>query len=115
MKGVSGGLSKRAVLRTGYGAVLAVLVFAAAEAYRIQKTTSDQHLEIYRHYVEHDRAVAILRRNLWLASTYVRDFFIRTTPEQAQVLEQQLKELRVEDDAALDKLARMSSRAEVAA
>ena len=35
MKGVIGGLSKRAVLRTGYGAILAVIVFAAAEAYRI--------------------------------------------------------------------------------
>jgi hypothetical protein len=43
---VIAGLSKRAVLRTGYGAILAVLVFAAAEAYRIQSSISDQHLEI---------------------------------------------------------------------
>lgn len=106
MARVIGGLSRRAVLRAGYGAVIAVLVFAAIEAYRIQTIVSEQHVEIYRHYVDQDATVAILRRNLWLAGTYVRDFFILSTPEQAALLETQLKELRAEDDAALDKLAR---------
>ena len=110
-----GGLSKRAVLRTGYGAILAVLVFAAVEAFRIQSSISEQHLEIYRHYVEQDQQVAILRRNLWLANTYVRDFFIHTTPGQAAELESQLRELRREDDAALDRLAKMSTNREVVA
>jgi len=103
------------VLRTGYGAILAVLVFAAVEAFRIQSSISEQHLEIYRHYVEQDQQVAILRRNLWLANTYVRDFFIHTTPGQAAELESQLRELRREDDAALDRLAKMSTNREVVA
>src|SRR5690349_16818202 len=115
MKGVIGGLSKRAVLRTGYGAVLAVLVFAAVEAYRIQSSVSEQHLEIYRHYVDQDREVATLRRNLWLANVYIRDFFIHTTPEQATELESQLVSLRQEDDAALDKLSRISNNRAVVA
>jgi signal transduction histidine kinase len=112
---VIAGLSKRAVLRTGYGAILAVLVFAAGEAYRIQSSISDQHLEIYRHYVEQDQQVAILRRNLWLANTYVRDFFIHTTPQQAAQLQSQLRELRLQDDAALDRLLRISANREVIA
>jgi len=94
-------------LRAGYGAIIAVLVFAAVEAYRIQSSVSEQHLEIYRHYVDQDATVAILRRNLWLAGTYVRDFFIQTTAEQATMLKSQLSGLRAEDDAALDKLTRM--------
>ena len=110
-----GGLSKRAVLRTGYGAILAVLVFACAEAYRIQSSISEQHLEIYRHYVEQDQHVAILRRNLWLANTYVRDFFIHTTPEQAAELQGQLRGLRQENDQALDRLAKISSNRDVVA
>ena len=89
--------------------MIAVLVFAAIEAYRIQSSVSVQHLEIYRHYVEQDATVAILRRNLWLAGTYVRDFFIQTTPAQARLLEEQLRGLRLEDDAALAKLARMGA------
>jgi signal transduction histidine kinase len=112
---VIAGFSKRAVLRTGYGAVLAVLVFAAAEAYRIQSSISDQHLEIYRHYVEQDALVATLRRNLWLAGTYVRDFFIQTTPEQATLLESQLKKLNGEDDEALERLESMSTNRNVVA
>jgi len=104
---VTRALSKRAALRAGYAAVIAVLIFAAVEAYRIQSSVSEQHLEIYRHYVEQDATVAILRRNLWLAGTYVRDFFIQTTPEQGRLLSDQLNQLRAEDDAALDKLARM--------
>jgi signal transduction histidine kinase len=104
---VTGGWSKRAVLRAGYGAVIAVLVFAAVEAYRIQSSVSEQHLEIYRHYVDQDTTVATLRRNLWLAGTYVRDFFIQTTPEQASLLTTQLKAIEQEDDAALDRLAKV--------
>src|SRR5690348_10807399 len=101
MNRVIGGLSKRAVLRTGYGAVLAVLVFAAFEAYRIQGAISMQHLEIYRHYVEQDKEVATLRRNLWLSNIYIRDFFIHTTREQAAELETQLQAIKKEDDEAL--------------
>jgi signal transduction histidine kinase len=92
-----------------------VLVFAAAEAYRIQSSISVQHLEIYRHYVEQDRSLAILRRNLWLAGTYVRDFFIHSTPEQARLLEDQLKLLKDEDDVALEQLAQLSNNPTVVA
>ena len=77
---MAAGWSKRAVLRAGYGAVIAVLVLSAMEAYRIQISVSRQHLEIYRHFVEQDEALSTLRRNLWLAGNYVRDFFIQNTP-----------------------------------
>ncbi len=105
--------SKRAVLRAGYGAVIAVLVLSAVEAYRIQVSVSRQHLEIYRHYVDQDAAVATLRRNLWLAGNYVRDFFINTTPEQAGTLRSQLDTLKAEDEIALDHLAGVSTRSDV--
>lgn len=98
-------LSKRAVLRAGYGAVIALLVLSAVEAYRIQMSVSEQHVEIYRHYVDQDAALAILRRNLWLAGTDVRDFFIQTTAQQAEILHQQLENHKAEDRQALDHLA----------
>ena len=87
---MTGSLSKRTVLRTGYGAMILVLVLSAVEAYRIQLSVSEQHLGIYRHYVEQDAALATLRRNLWQAGTDIRDFFIRTTPQQAAALRVQL-------------------------
>jgi len=105
--------SKRTVLRAGYGAVIAVLVFSAFEAYRIQVSVSRQHLEIYRHYVEQDEALSTLRRNLWLAGNYVRDFFIDNTPAQANVLRSQLQSLQTEDEKALDYLSHTASHADV--
>ncbi len=106
---MAGGWSKRTVWRAGYAAVLAVLVLSAAEAYRIQSSVSREHLEIYRGYVEQEQVLAVLRRNLWLAGNYVRDFFIKTTPEQATELTAQLTALKKEDDEALAKLADASS------
>jgi signal transduction histidine kinase len=99
-------LSKRAVLRTGYGAVIVLLVLSAVEAYRIQVSVSQQHLDIYRHYVEQEAALAALRRNLWQAGTDVRDFFIQTTPEQAAILRSQVQALKADDAVALDRLAK---------
>ncbi len=100
-------LGKGGVLRAGYGAVIVVLVLSAGEAYRIQASLSRQHFSIYRHYVDQDRALSTLRRNLWQAGNDVRDFFIRTTPEQAQTLQSQLDVLKKENDQALDNLERL--------
>ena len=98
--------SKRSALGTGYAAIIAVLAVSAGEAYRIQTSLSIQHLEIYRHYVEQDAAVTTLRRNLWLAGNYVRDFFISTTPEQAEILRTQLQNLRRENADSMTFLER---------
>lgn len=93
--------SKRAALRAGYGAVIAVLVLSAIEAYHIQVSVSKQHLEIYRRYVEQDEALSTLRRNLWLAGNRVRDFFINPTVATGQELQGHLRVLKEEDEAVL--------------
>ena len=93
--------SKRAALRTGYGAVILVLILSAVEAYRIQTSVSQQHLEIYRHFVEQDDALTTLRRNLWLASIYVRDYFIDPTHDHGELLTAQLRTMRAENEQAL--------------
>jgi signal transduction histidine kinase len=102
-------LGKRSVLRTGYAVVIGVLVLSAVEAYRTQVNVSQQHQEIYRRYVDQEEQVNTLRRNLWQAGNYVRDFFIRTTPEQARILRSQLDALQAEDALALEYLAHKSS------
>lgn len=96
--------SKRIVLRAGFGAVLTVLVLSAGEAYRIQTGIAREHLEIYRSYVEQEQIFTVLRRNLWLAGNYVRDFFIETTPHEADVLAAELASLRQENEKALAKM-----------
>ena len=88
--------------------MIGVLVLSVVEAYRIQVNVSQQHQEIYRRYVDQEEQVNTLRRNLWQAGNYVRDFFIRTTPEQARILRSQLDTLQAEDALALEHQAHMS-------
>src|SRR4051812_19107593 len=106
--------SKRTGLRAGYGAVIAVLILSAYEAYRIQDSVSRQHLEIYRHFVEQDEALATLRKNLWLAGNYVRDFFINSTPAQGALYRRQLDDLKRENDQALQMLEKAPHHRRVA-
>jgi signal transduction histidine kinase len=101
------GLSQRTVLRAGYGSVIALLLFASVEAYRIQNTVSEQHVEIYRRYVQQDAAVAQLRRTIWLAGNYVRDFFIKTSPAEADLLKKQLVELEKQSQEALEEIDKL--------
>jgi signal transduction histidine kinase len=98
---VAAAWSKRTALRAGYGVVIGVLIVSAVEAYRIQVSVSKQHLEIYRHFVEQDEALTTLRRNLWLASIYVRDYFIDSTHQRGAILVGQLKSMESENEQAL--------------
>jgi signal transduction histidine kinase len=98
---VAAAWSKRTALRAGYGAVIGVLIVSAVEAYRIQVSLSKQHLDIYRHFVQQDEALTTLRRNLWLASIYVRDYFIDPSSTQGQLLISQLHSMDGENEQAL--------------
>ena len=77
---------------------------SSAEAYRIQNTVSEKHLEIYRHYVQQDAAVSQLRRTIWLAGNYVRDFFIKTGPAEADLLRKELRDLEQQSRQAMDQI-----------
>jgi signal transduction histidine kinase len=101
-------LGRRSVLRVGYAAVIGVLILSALEAYYIQITVSQRQADIFRHYVEEEQGLTVLRRNLWLEGIYVRDFFIRTTPAQAKVLAGQLDDLENENRRVFGQLARIS-------
>jgi hypothetical protein len=63
------GVSSSTVLRFGYVAVIAILVFSTIQAYRIQGIVSEKHIGIYRQYVKQDEALSQLRRGIWLEAT----------------------------------------------
>jgi signal transduction histidine kinase len=96
--------SRRAVLRAGFGCILALLVFSTIEAYRIQGSVSEQRLEVYRRHAEREEALVQLRRNVMLASTYVRDFFMSAQPDRAEVYRSPLSEMHAENATAVEAL-----------
>jgi signal transduction histidine kinase len=95
------GVSSRTVLRLGYGSVIAILVFSSVEAYRIQGIVSDEHVDIYRQYVKQDEAVSQLRRGIWLAGNYVRDFFLSSNPDRSAYFQSELHDLQAQSRQAL--------------
>ena len=101
-------LGRRSVLRVGYAVVIAVLILSAIEAYRIQGTVSQRQADIFRQYVAEEQALTVLRRNLWLEGIYVRDFFIRATPDQAKILTSQLVDIERENERVFGQLAHIS-------
>jgi hypothetical protein len=88
------GLSSSTVLRFGYAAVIAILVFSTIQAYRIQGIVSEQHIGIYRQYVKQDEALSQLRRSISLAGNYVRDFFLSSLPDRSTILKSQFRNWR---------------------
>jgi signal transduction histidine kinase len=101
--------SRKRVLLYGYAALIALLVFASFEAYRIQESASTHHIDLVRRYSQQDEAMSALRNAIFVAGTRVRDFFIDTRPETAARLRQYLLELRADTERSLKTLERLKA------
>jgi len=95
-------------LRLGYAAVIGILVFSSVEAYRIQGIVSDQHVDIYRQYVKQDEAISHLRRGIWLAGNYVRDFFLSSNSDRSAHFRSEIQELQTQSRQALVQLEQIN-------
>lgn len=97
-------LSKLAVLRLGFGGMIALLLVSAFEAYRIQQTASRQTAQIYYRFVQETDTLYRIRRALFLGSIYTRDFLLNNQKDRADTFRNQLRTLKAEADAALGQL-----------
>ncbi len=101
-------LSKVHALRLGFGAMTALLVFSAYEAFRIQSDESRNTTEIYRRFVQKGEALGQIRRLLFMASIYTRDLFLRPQPDRVAVFQSQIARLQTEADETLERLERLT-------
>ncbi len=98
------GQSKLAVLRLGFGGLIALLVVSAFEAYRIQQTAARQTVETYHRFVQETETLYRVRRALFMGSINTRDFFLSTRNDAAETFRNQLSGLKAETDAAFGQL-----------
>ena len=104
-RGAAGGwLSKLTVLRLGFSAMIALLVFSAAEAYRIQQAASGQIAQGYHRFIEELDTHTRLRRLLYLGSIYTRDFLLSNRTHRLETLDKQLQGLKAEAATELAQL-----------
>ena len=104
-------LSKLHALRLGFGAMIALLVFSAVEAFRIQSETSRLTTEIHRRFVRKGEALAQIRRTLFLGSIYTRDVLLRPQSDRVAVFQEQIARLEAEAEQAILELERLSGAA----
>lgn len=94
-------ISKRTVLRAGYGAMLILLLASALEAYRIQQRAAAQNQQIYRRYTQQQDALYRVRRILYAGGIYSRDLLLSEAPDRVATYRGQLATLDGEVRASL--------------
>lgn len=70
------------MLRLGFGAVLALMIVGALQAWSIQKLVARRSLEISQLYLERNDLLYGLRRVLYLSAIEARDFLISDRPDR---------------------------------
>ena len=98
--------SKPNRFRFGFGAMIALLLVVAFEAYRIQESASRQADEIYRKYVRAGDTMAGIRRLIYLGSISARDYFLSSAPDRRETFRKQYQQLRTESAGLLDEFER---------
>ncbi|HYO83788.1 MAG TPA: sensor histidine kinase [Bryobacteraceae bacterium] len=89
-------VSNKVVLRTGFSAIILLLLLSAVMAWRVQRESAERGYEIHLLYVQQQDRLYDLRSTLWQVGIVVRDHYLN--PERSQwALDSKLDELR--DDA----------------
>jgi len=94
----------RHVLRTGFGTVTALLILSTVTAYQIQRSMSNEAVEIYHRHVKQDDVLYKLRRSLWLGSSAARDFLLNPFADRVEKFASQLRDHRADSRRLLDEL-----------
>lgn len=100
------GLKRRTILGAGYGAIIALLLFSAIDAYQIQNSVVRRTSEIHREYVNKEELVVRLRRTVWLGANDCRDFFLNPDPGRDKLFRTQIRDLTKEGSSVLNELAK---------
>ncbi|HUS08072.1 MAG TPA: sensor histidine kinase [Bryobacteraceae bacterium] len=101
---------KRAALRTGFGAMIALLIVSTIMAWRIQDTLSRRTVEIHHSYVQRQRNVSALRRIVWLSGSSVRDFFLNDAHDRVERFATEIQTLHKDADELLTQLAKLNTQ-----
>ena len=101
---------QRHAIRAAFLLVLALLLVCTVEAYRIQRISSAEALEIYHRHVKQDNAVYGLRRTLWLGGHAARDFLLNPNKDRVERFERQIQDYRQRTQALISQLEALEDR-----
>ena len=96
-------VSKRAVLRSGFGIIIALLVISTVMAYRVQETFSMRSAEIHQRLVTEQQLFTSLRRVLYMGGIAIRDHLLDPNPDR-DALKVRLVELKQMGEKCISEL-----------
>lgn len=91
----------RAVLLTGFGGLLLMMVFAGIDGLRVLRRIQDGSGTIQHDFLERSRVLNQIRSDVYLSGTYARDYLLDPQPSTAEKNRTELNRLRREMDTIL--------------
>jgi signal transduction histidine kinase len=84
----------RTVLFSGFGGLLALMVFAGVDGLRVLRSMQDRSAAIQRDFLERGRVLNQIRSDVYLSGTYARDYILDPEPSAAEKNRIELRRLR---------------------
>ncbi len=95
-------LSARFTLALGFGGLLAIMALAGMDGIRVLRRIAQSDNQIRRQFLAESRALNDIRSQLYLSSSYVRDYLLDPDPEHAATYRASLEKLRGDMNAAME-------------
>jgi signal transduction histidine kinase len=99
----------RIILYSGFGGLLLLMALAAIDAIQILKTIQDRNDDIQSEFLAKNRLLNQIRSDLYLSSTYVRDYLLEPETENAFRHRSRLGSTRSDMEAALSTYSKLLS------
>ncbi len=91
----------RAVLLSGFGGLLLLMVFAGVDGLRVLRQMQERSGVIQHDFLERSQVLNQIRSDVYLSGTYARDYLLDPQPSAAEKNRTELNRLRKEMDAIL--------------
>ncbi len=98
-------LGTKLVLLAGFGGMLGLMALAGLDSIRAVHEIETENVQIAREYLSRHRSLEQIRSSLYLSGTFVRDYLTESKVEAAQASLADLRSLRAEMDATLQRYA----------
>jgi signal transduction histidine kinase len=93
----------RLVLLAGFGGLLALMAVGGFDAIRVLHQIQTRNVQIRQAFLSRNRALEHIRSALYLSGTFVRDYLLDNEPAGAELQRTNLRRLRSEIEASLDR------------
>src|SRR5277367_1393391 len=103
----------RVALALGFGGLLAIMVLAGIDAWRVLEQFRRSDDQIRSRYLSENHLLNDIRSDVYVSGTYVRDYLLEPEPQRADAYRANLEQVREHMQTALDSYRRQLAPAEV--